>query len=134
MRNVQSLQPIPNQTGVNPWQLQTLHSAPAVLGPQEAVQLATQRAREALNDQCDMAQRALLRQQEQFLTATHQYEAAARQNLVSALARSDEAHNYNVQMQVRQLEQEADARFFERQRELSSRFSQKANQALENQP
>ena len=34
-----------------------------------------------------------------------------RQYLVKTLARNSEAHNYNVQMQVRQLEHEADARF-----------------------
>ena len=49
-----SLQPIPNQTGVIPWQSQYLviypQSVHAVLGPQETVQLVTQRAREALND------------------------------------------------------------------------------------
>ena len=48
------------------------------------------------------------------------HEAAAKQNLVSALARNNEAHKYNVQMQVRQLENEADARFFHRPMELSS--------------
>ena len=46
---------------------------------------------------------------------------------------NNEAHNYNVQMQVRRLEQEADARFSQRLRDLLSRFSQEANQALENQ-
>ena len=88
-----------------------------------------------------------------LLAATHQYEAVARQNLVNTLVRHNEVHNYNVQMQVRQLEQEAyarfpqrqrellsrqleqeaHARFPQRQRELSSRFSQEANQALEDQ-
>ena len=48
-------------------------------------------------------------QQEEFLAATQQYEAAARQILVSVEARDNEAHDYNVQMQVRQLEEEADA-------------------------
>ena len=43
------------------------------------------------------------------------------------------AHNYNVQMQERQLEQEADARFSQRQKGVLSRFSQEASQALENQ-
>ena len=44
---------------------------------------------------------------------------------------NNEAHNYNVQMQVRQLEQEAGARFSKR--ELLFRFSQDANQAREDQ-
>ena len=42
-------------------------------------------------------------------------------------------HNDSVQMQVRQLEHEADARFSQRPRELFSRFSQEAHQALEDQ-
>ena len=63
----------------------------------------------------------------------HQYEAAARQSLVNTLARNSEAHNYNVQIQVRQVEQEADARFSQRLRELLFRCSQGANQALEDQ-
>ena len=53
MQNVHSLQPIPNQTGVNPLKLQYTvpysQSVPAVLGPHEAVQLVTQRVREALS-------------------------------------------------------------------------------------
>ena len=51
VRHVHSLQPIPNQTGLDLWQLQNPQSVPAALGPQEAVQLVTQRAREALHDQ-----------------------------------------------------------------------------------
>ena len=43
------------------------------------------------------------------------------------------AHNDNVQLQVRQLEHEADARFSQRQRELFARISQEADQALEDQ-
>ena len=49
----------------------------AVLGPQEVVQLVTQRAQEALHDQRETARRALLRQQGRLLAATHQYVAAA---------------------------------------------------------
>ena len=60
------LQPIPSLTRVNPWQLQYpvtyFKSVLAVLAPQEAVQLITQRAREALNDQRETAPRALLYQ------------------------------------------------------------------------
>ena len=114
VQNVHS-QPIPKQTRVNLWQLQSpvayRQSVLAVLGPQEAVQLVTQREREALNDQRETARRALLLQQGEFLAATHQHEVAARENLVNAVTRNNEAHNYNVQMQVRQLEHEADARF-----------------------
>ena len=62
------------------------------------------------------------------MAATHQCAAAATQNLVNTVARNNEAHSYNVQMQVRQLEHEAGARFLQRPRELSSRFSQEANQ------
>ena len=36
VRNVHSLQPIPNQTGLNLWQLHNAQNVPAVLGPQEA--------------------------------------------------------------------------------------------------
>ena len=88
----------------------------SVLGPQEAVELVTPRAREDLNDQRETARRALLHQ-----------------HAVSTLARNYEAHNYNVQMQVRQPEHQADARLSQRHWELLSRFSQEANQALENQ-
>ena len=72
----------------------------AVLGPQEIVEVVTHRAREALNDPRDTARRALFHQQGSFLAATHQHDAAARQHLVSALARNCEAHNYNMQIQV----------------------------------
>ena len=68
---------------------------------------------------------------ENFLGAVHQYEAAARQNLVRALARNSEVYNKNAQ--IRQLEQEADTRFSQRQRELLSRFPYEANQALEDE-
>ena len=82
--------------------------SPAVFGPHETVQSVTHRAREALNVQFETARRALLHQQGEFLAATHQHETAARQNLVSTMARTSEVHNYNVQIQVRQLEPEAD--------------------------
>ena len=68
----------------------------AVLGLQVIVQLVTPRAREALNVPRETARRALLHQQGQFLAATHQHEAAARPHLVSALARSSEAHRGTV--------------------------------------
>ena len=120
VRNVHSLQPMPKLTGVNPWQLlylcTHLQSVPAVLGLQETVQLVTQRAREALNDQRETARRALLHQHGEFVAAIHQCEAAAGQTIVSTGARNNEAHSYNVQMQVRQLEHEPDARFSQRQR------------------
>ena len=64
VRNVFSLPLIPNQTGLNPRQLQNPQSVPAVFGPQEAVQLVvTQRAREALHDQVETARRDFLHQQ-----------------------------------------------------------------------
>ena len=47
------------------------HGSPTVLGPQETVQLVTQRARAALNDQRETAQRALPHQQGEILAATH---------------------------------------------------------------
>ena len=52
---------------------------------QETVPLVTRRAREALRDQRETARRALLQQQGEFFAATHEYEAVARQNRVSAL-------------------------------------------------
>ena len=59
VQNVHNLGPIPNQTRVNPWQFQYLvtylQSSLAVLGTHEAVQLVTQRAREAPNDQHETA-------------------------------------------------------------------------------
>ena len=100
--------------------------SPAVLGRQETVQSVTQRAREALNLQRDTARRALLHQEGEFLAATHQDEAAARQNLVNTLTMNSEAHCYNEQPHVRQLEQEVDARFSQIQRELLSRCQESA--------
>ena len=138
MQNVHSLRPIAIQTRPNLWQLQHPIAYPqsvlAVLGPQEAVQLVTHWAQEALNDQREKARRALLCQQGEFLAATHQYEAVARQNFVNTLTRNNEAHNHDVPMKVRQLEHEADAWFSKRQRELFTRLCPEANQALENQP
>ena len=55
----------------------------------------------------------------EFLASIHQYEAIARKNLVSALARISEMYKYNVRMQ-------ADVRLSQRQRELLSQFSQRA--------
>ena len=52
----------------------------AVFGHQEAVQMVTQRAREALNDQRETARRALLHQKGELLDATHQHEAACAAN------------------------------------------------------
>ena len=49
-------------TGKNHWQLQNPQSFPAVLAPQEAVHLVTQRAQETLHDQRETARRALLHQ------------------------------------------------------------------------
>ena len=116
MANVHSLQPRPNHTRANLWQLQYpvayAQCVPAVLGPHEVVQLVTQRAREALNDQRETARRALLHQQREFFAAAHPHEVAARQNLVNTLTRNNEAHNYNVQVQVRQLENKKHTRFF----------------------
>ena len=63
VRNVQCLQPMPNQTGLHLRQLQNPHSVPGVLGPQGAVQLVTQRTREALHDRRETARRAPLHQQ-----------------------------------------------------------------------
>ena len=130
VRNVHSLRPIPNQTGLHPWQSQNFQCVLAALGSQKADQLCT--PREASHHQRETARRAPRPQQGEFLAATHQYEAAARHNLVNTLARVHEVHNYKVQMQVRQLEQEADARLSQRGR--VSRFSQEANQAVGNQP
>ena len=45
----------------------------------------------------------------------------------------NEVHNINMQMQARQIEHDAGARFSQGQRELLSRFSQDADQALEDQ-
>ena len=49
------------------------------------------------------------------------------------LRRNNESHTYKVQMQVRQLEHKADARFSQRQQELLSRFSDGANQGFKDQ-
>ena len=112
---------------MNPRQSQNpatyLQIVPAVLRPQEVIKPATQRAREALHDQRETARRALLQQQRLFL---------AGQNLLNTLASNSEAHNCDVQVQIRKLEHEAGAQCSPRQREQSSRFSQETNQALVN--
>ena len=108
MRMVPSLHPMPSQTGANPWQFQRSSSYPQgspVLVPQEIVQLARQRAREAVNVQRETSQ------QGELLAATHPYAAIARHRILSALARNDSEHEYDVQLQVRHLEHEADSRF-----------------------
>ena len=108
MRNVPSLHPIPSQTGLNPWQIQCPSAypqrSPAVLGHHETVQLVTQRAREALNDQRETALCASLRRAvENFplpLISTKRLLGKILSVLGQELVR-----------RVRQLEQEADARF-----------------------
>ena len=98
MQNVHGLQPIPNQTSGNRWQVQYPVTYPqrvfAALGTLEAVHLVTQRAREALNDQRETARRVLLHQQGEFLAATHQREAAARQNLVNSFGEKERSTQY----------------------------------------
>ena len=51
VRHFVKLQPTPNQTGLNPWQLQNPPNVPpAELGPRDAVQLVTKRARGNVED------------------------------------------------------------------------------------
>lgn len=95
-----------------------LHGVPlTVHGHPEGVQLVTQRA---LHDP---------HQQGEFLSAIHQYEAAARQNIANTLASNSEAHNYNALMQIRQLEQETDARFSQRQKTVIENLSEVTSEA-----
>ena len=98
MQHDHSLHPIPNQTGANRWQLQYPvaypQCVPADPGRQETAQLVTQRERKAQNDQRETARSALSHQLGELLVASHQYEAAARKNLVSKLARNSEAHTF----------------------------------------
>ena len=101
-KKIDRVAPIPNQTGLDPWQIQNPLEKPCMIS-------------------------ALLHQQGEFLVATHQNEEAARQNLVNTLARNSEVHTYILQMQVRQLEQEADARCSQRQKK------RRPNKAVENQ-
>ena len=130
MRNAPSLQPIPSQIlGNYRIPLRTLKVYLQCLDLKKRVKLFTQRAREVLHDR-EAARRALFHKLGHFLAATHHHGAAPRQNLVSTLARIDIAHNYNVQMPVRQLEHEAGAQVSQKQKELLSRFP---NQALEDQ-
>ena len=74
IQNGDRLHPIPNQTRANPGQLEFAvtypPSVPAVLGPPDTVQVATQRAREALNDQRETARRALLHQRGDLLAGS----------------------------------------------------------------
>ena len=98
MRNVPSLHPIPSRTRSESLAISVSQCVPSGFTgnrwAQGTVQLVTQRAREALNDQRATARRVLRHQQEEFLAATHQYVAVAKQNLVSALARNNKTHNY----------------------------------------
>ena len=80
--------------------------------------LHNEHEKSCLHDSLETARRALLHQQGQFLAATHIYEAAARPNLVITLASNSEVHNCNVQIQVRQLEQEADANVHKDRRDM----------------
>ena len=64
------------------------------------VQLVTHRAQEALNVQRETDRRISHYQQGKFLADCHQDEAGARQNLVSVLARHNEAHNENAKIHV----------------------------------
>ena len=117
MPNVHSLQPIPNQTAANPWQV--LHPATYTfqfLDLQKLFNCVAQRERDALYVQRETVRHALPHQQGEFLAADHQYEAAARQDLLNTLARNSAVHKCKVQMQIRQLEHEAGARFSQRQR------------------
>ena len=65
--NLMRNNPIPSDTGVNPWQIQHLcayhQGSFAALLPQETVHVVPQRAREALNNQRETARRPLLHQQ-----------------------------------------------------------------------
>ena len=76
---------------VNPSQVQCPSTYLSVhqqfLDLKKLFQLVAQRAREDLNDQRESARRALRHRQGDLLAGTHRYEAAARQNLVGALAR-----------------------------------------------
>ena len=121
MRSVPSLRPIWSRTGVSkPLAITASQDVPSgftsILGPQETVQLVyTTSTRGSECSARNGSTCLLLHQREEFDTATHQHEAAARQNIASALARNNEAHHYDVQMHVRQFEREADARFSQRQ-------------------
>ena len=131
VRNVPSLHPIPSQTRVNPWQLQYPSAYPqcvrAVLGPQETVQLVTQRAREALNDQRETARRALLHQLPLLTTKR------LRGNILPVLWQETMSRTVimcRCKFGSSNMEQ---MRGFLNDRELSSRFSQDADQVLEDQ-
>ena len=87
MQNFHSLQPIPNQTGLNPGQLQCLVTDPSVLavpGPQESGSMGYNRAREALNDHRETAHRAFLQQALISLLSLILMKRTARQNLVNS--------------------------------------------------
>ena len=104
----------------------TPRGSPAVLGPQETVHLVTQRAREVLNDWHETSFTCFGATTKDDFALPLISTKRLRQNLVSALAKHHEAHNYCVQMQVRQLEQEADARLSQRQGKLVSQAKSKS--------
>ena len=122
MQKVLSLHPYKNQMGVNPWQLQYIAVQPSW---STSSAWTSKKLFNLLHNE---------HEQHRMVSAERPdmpCEAAARQNLVSALSRNSEAPYHSVWMQVRQLENEADARLSQRQRELLSRCSQHADQALE---
>ena len=71
---------------------------------------------------------------ENFSLPLRRCQAAAKQRLVSALARRSEAHKYNVQMQVRQLQRESRRAISLKDRGNCHRdFLREANQAIGDQ-
>ena len=130
MHNVHSLQPIRNQTGVNSF---CRNSIPVHTSGFTSSSWASRNCSFGDTTSTRSSER-LARNSFTCFDSTTKDDFALplistkrlRQNLVSALAKHHEAHNYYVQMQVRQLEQEADARLSQRQRKLVSQAESKS--------
>ena len=107
---------------------QNLQIVPAVLQLQQAIQLVTERCQEVLHDQrldvlCCINKDNLL--------LPFNVKRLRGKTLWKICIGTTNHHNYNVQLKVRKLGEEADTFFLKDKRELLSRFSQEVNQALE---
>ena len=89
------------------------------LGLKKTVQLVTQRTRQALRNGLNVL--CFINRDNFSLSLIGAN--GLRGKILSVLQQKRKHLNLDVQMQVRQLEHEADVRFHQRQRELLSRFS-----------
>ena len=138
MRNVPSLHPTTSQTGSIPRQLQCPSTypqgSPAVLGPQESLQLVTQRheklwniSAKRLNMPCSIKKKKNFQLSLISMKRLHgkimsvRWQEIVTRPIIMCKCKFDSSNKIHTRD------------FPRKQRELSSRFSQEANQALEDQ-